>query len=121
MLSNDKKHIAYLDELRGKIISNTGGWFPGRGVFTHGYSMLEELIGEKSYFQLLILNATGKMVARPLADWVEAIYGCLSWPDPRIWCNHYRLTGRGLTLLRAVYFIGWCAIYSRCFCSVSTR
>ncbi len=49
--------------------------------------MMDELIGEKSYFQILILNATGKLVDRPLADWVEAIYGCLSWPDPRIWCN----------------------------------
>jgi hypothetical protein len=49
--------------------------------------MLDELVGERSYFQTLILNATGKMVERPFADWVEAIYGCLSWPDPRIWCN----------------------------------
>lgn len=79
--------VEYLDERRGKIISNTGGWYPGKGVFSHGYSMLEELVGKKTYFQTLILNATGRMVDKPLADWVEALYGCLSWPDPRIWCN----------------------------------
>ena len=79
--------IDYLDQRRGKIISNTGGWFPGKGVYSHGYSMLEELVGEKSYFQILVLNATGRLIERPLADWIEAVYGCLSWPDPRIWCN----------------------------------
>lgn len=79
--------IDYLNQRRGRVISNTGGWFPGKGVFSHGYNMLEDLVGKKSYFQTLILNATGKMVERPFADWVEAIYGCLSWPDPRIWCN----------------------------------
>jgi hypothetical protein len=84
---SDPQMIDYLDQRRGKIISNTGGWFPGKGVFSHGYSMLEELVGKKTYFQTLILNATGRLVDKPLADWVEALYGCLSWPDPRIWCN----------------------------------
>lgn len=94
MLSNDNtctfssaSVIEFLDQRRGKIISHTGGWFPGRGVYSHGYSMLENLVGKKSYFQILILNATGKMVSSELARWVEAVYGCLSWPDPRIWCN----------------------------------
>lgn len=93
MKSNDKftysnpAQIDYLNQRRGRILSNTGGWFPGTGVFSHGYNMLEDLVGKKSYFQILILNATGKMVERRFADWVEAIYGCLSWPDPRIWCN----------------------------------
>ncbi len=82
-----KQKISELDEKRGKIFSKTGGWFPGKGVFSHGYSMLDDLVGKKSYFQILILNATGKMVDRGFADWVEAVYGCLSWPDPRIWCN----------------------------------
>lgn len=77
----------FLDQQRGIVRSNTGGWFPGKGVFSHGYSMMDELVGEKSYFQVLILNATGKMVDKAMADWVEAIYICLSWPDPRIWCN----------------------------------
>ncbi len=79
--------IAFLEQRRGKVFSRIGGWFPGRGVFSHGYSMLEELTGHKTYMQVVILNATGRLVDKPLADWVEAIYSCLSWPDPRIWCN----------------------------------
>jgi citrate synthase len=90
MLSNDPKQeetIKWFDQRRHKVFSYTGGWFPGRGVYSHGFSMLEELVGKKSYFQIMILNATGRLVEKPLADWVEAIFGCLSWPDPRIWCN----------------------------------
>lgn len=91
MLLNDENtfndSVAALDQKRGKIFSNTGGWFPGKGVFSHGYSMLDELVGEKTYIQILVLNATGKLIDKNLAAWVEAIYGCLSWPDPRIWCN----------------------------------
>lgn len=79
--------VAYFEKQRNVIRSKTGGWFPGTGVFSHGYSMMDELIGEKSYAQILILNATGKLVEKRLADWIEAICGCLSWPDPRIWCN----------------------------------
>lgn len=88
MLSNSKKHyIDFLNKNRKCIHSKAGGWIADKGVYSHGYSMLTELVGEKTYFQTFILNATGKLVDKPLADWVEAIYGCLSWPDPRIWCN----------------------------------
>ena len=79
--------IEHLEERRGKIFSKRGGWFPGKAVYNFGYSMLDDLVGKKSYFQIFILNATGKMVEKPVADWVESIHGCLSWPDPRIWCN----------------------------------
>ena len=122
MLSNDKNthtnssEIDALDKRRGKIISNTGGWFPGKGVFSHGYSLLEELVGEKSYFQLLILNATGRLVEKPLADWVEAIYGCLSWPDPRIWCNQIgALAGTVRTSVVAATTMGSLAADSRSY------
>jgi hypothetical protein len=84
---SDPAAIAELDRLRGKIFSSRGGWFPGKGVFNHGHDMLNDLVGEKSYMQIMILNATGKMVDAPIAGWFEAICGCLSWPDPRIWCN----------------------------------
>ena len=88
MLSNSNPNIVNeLEQYRHHIYSKTGGWLLGRGVYTHGYSLLEELIDNKSYFQVMILNATGKLVERALADWVEATYICLSWPDPRIWCN----------------------------------
>ena len=122
MLLNDKNTqsdstiVAALDQARGKIVSNTGGWFPGKGVFSHGYSMLDELVGEKTYFQTLILNATGKMVERPFADWVEAIYGCLSWPDPRIWCNQIgALAGAARTSVVTATAIGCMATDSRTY------
>ncbi len=108
--------IDYLEQRRGKIISNTGGWFPGKGVFSHGYSMLEELVGKKTYFQILILNATGKLVDKPFADWVEAIYGCLSWPDPRIWCNQIgALAGAARTSVVAATAMGSLAADSRTY------
>lgn len=113
---SDQTVIQDLDQRRGKIISNTGGWFPGKGVFSHGYSMLEELVGEKSYFQILILNATGKLVDKPLADWVEAIYGCLSWPDPRIWCNQIgALAGAARTSVVTATAMGVLATDSRSY------
>ncbi len=81
------------DEHRGKIRSRKGGWLIGKGVLCHGYDMMEDLVGKYSYFQVLILNATGRMVEKRVADWFEAIYICLSWPDPRIWCNRVGALG----------------------------
>lgn len=75
------------EKLRGKIYSSKGGWKIGEGVYSHGSNLLEELVGEISYFQLLLLNATGRLYSYEIGVWVEAIYGCMSWPDPRIWCN----------------------------------
>lgn len=80
------------DENRGKIRSKKGGWLIGKGVFCHGYE-LNEMMGNASFFQVMILNATGRLVERRLADWFEAIYIGLSWPDPRIWCNHIGALG----------------------------
>jgi len=128
MLSNDKpttsisamryesEFIGYLDQRRGKIISNTGGWFPGKGVFSHGHSMLDDLVGKKSYFQILVLNATGKLVERALADWLEAAYACLSWPDSRIWCNQIgALAGSVRTSVAAATAMGSLAADSRIY------
>lgn len=106
----------FLDQQRGVIRSSTGGWFPGKGVFSHGYSMMDELVGEKSYFQVLVLNATGRMVDRALADWLEAVYICLSWPDPRIWCNQIgALGGTAQTSVVAATAAGALAADSRSY------
>ena len=59
----------------------------GQKVICHGHSLLDDLVGNISYFQLLVLNATGRLPDERLAKWLEASYMCLSWPDPRIWCN----------------------------------
>ena len=81
------------DIRRGKVFSRNGGWFAGKGVFCHGYDMMEELVGQMSYMQVVLLNATGRLVDKRLADWFEAIHICLSWPDPRIWCNQIGALG----------------------------
>lgn len=117
MLSKSKKDaIKSLDKKRNIIHSSTGGWIPGTGVFSHGYSMLDELVGEKTYFQIMVLNATGKLVSKALADWLEAIYGCLSWPDPRIWCNQIgALSGVAKTSVVAGTTIGVLAADARTY------
>lgn len=76
------------DKNRGKIITKKGGrWEIGKGVTSHGYSIMDELVGHVSHFQVLIMHVVGYLPERRLADWLEAIYICLSWPDPRIWPN----------------------------------
>jgi citrate synthase len=83
----------FWDERRGKIQSKKGGWIVGKGIFNHGYSMMDDLVGKVSYMQVVVLNATGRLPERPVADWLDAIHICLSWPDPRIWCNQIGALG----------------------------
>jgi len=78
---------ALWDGLRGIIRSRIGGWRVGQDILIHGRGLLSELVGEVSYVQLLVLNVTGRLPERRLADWVEGTFMCLSWPDARIWCN----------------------------------
>ncbi|MGI9292954.1 MAG: hypothetical protein ACR2PS_03145 [Pseudomonadales bacterium] len=80
-------HTQYWDDRRNKIFSRTGGWRVGHGVSMHGHDLLEELVGEASFFQLLLLATTGKLPEPRVARWWEAAFMCMSWPDPRIWCN----------------------------------
>lgn len=75
------------DNYHGRIISSKGGWKIGEGVQSCGFDIMKDLVGKKSYMQMVMLNATGRLPSKALADWVEAIHICLSWPDPRIWCN----------------------------------
>lgn len=72
---------------RGKISTNRGGWRIGEAIYNCGYSMMDDLVGKKSFFQTLVLNVTRRMPSKVLADWFEASFICLSWPDSRIWCN----------------------------------
>ena len=83
----------FWDERRGKIQSKKGGWLIGKGVFNHGYSMMDDFVGKASYMQVVVLNATGRLPERSVADWFDAIHICLSWPDPRIWCNQIGALG----------------------------
>lgn len=79
---------ALWEENRNRIVSRQGGWVIGKGVFNHGFSMMDDLVGEITYFQQVFLNLTGKLPDKRLGDWLEAGFICFSWPDARIWCNH---------------------------------
>jgi len=86
-LTELNEYIEELNRLRGKLSHRKGGWIIGSGVTSYGYDLLNELLPNKSYFHVMVLNATGRMPDDDLCAWLEAIYICLSWPDPRIWCN----------------------------------
>ncbi|MCL7488741.1 MAG: hypothetical protein M8357_11285 [Desulfobulbaceae bacterium] len=49
--------------------------------------MMDDLVGKASWMQVMILNVTGRLPERRLADWLDAAFVCMSWPDSRIWCN----------------------------------
>jgi len=82
-----KADISFWEERRGTIHAQKGGWVIGEAVYNQGFSMLDDLVGEASFFQVLVLNAIGRLPERRLADWLEAFFICLSWPDHRVWCN----------------------------------
>ncbi|MEX1056845.1 MAG: hypothetical protein WED11_03875, partial [Natronospirillum sp.] len=81
------------DSYRGRIKSRKGGWRIGQQVLSHGYDLMQEVVGQFSYMQVVLLNATGRMPSKELAQWFEACHICLSWPDPRIWCNRIGALG----------------------------
>ncbi len=88
-----KYHYALWDSYRGKIKSKKGQSIIGKGVNSHGYDLLNEIVGVKSVTESQILNATGRMPSEKFAKWVEAATICLTWPDPRIWCNRIGALG----------------------------
>ncbi|MBU0730703.1 MAG: hypothetical protein KKE17_02240 [Proteobacteria bacterium] len=82
-----KDDVSFWDQHRGVINARKGGWVPGEAIYNQGYSMMEDLVGKVSFFQVLVLNITGRMIDRKFAEWIDNIYICMSWPDSRIWCN----------------------------------
>ncbi|WP_076420461.1 hypothetical protein [Colwellia sp. UCD-KL20] len=104
------------EHYHGRIVSARGGWKIGEGVQCCGYDMMEDLVGKKSYMQVVILNATGRLPSKALADWIEAIHICLSWPDPRIWCNRIgALAGSARTTAVAASTLGVLAADSKSY------
>lgn len=78
----------FWDRRRGTIYSHVGGTRIGEGdAFSRGYNILDDIMGKASFFQLMILNATGRLPEPKLAQWIEAAFMCVSYPEPRIWCN----------------------------------
>lgn len=77
----------YWNDRRQQIRTRIGQWHPGKGVTARGRSMLGELIYEISETQLRVLNITGRLIDKKLAQWLETVSFLTSYPDPRIWCN----------------------------------
>jgi len=75
------------DQYRGQIYSRKGGWTMGEGIMSHGYSLLDDIHGNATIHQVMVLNITGRLPERRLSEWIDGFFICLSWPDPRIWCN----------------------------------
>ena len=90
---SSKKDHQYWDQRNRTIFSRKGGWELGKGITLHGYSLLDDLVGTSSFFQVLILGITGKLPEERIAKWTEATFLCMSWPDPRIWCNQVSTFG----------------------------
>ncbi len=112
----DADDTAFWDTRRGWLRTRKGGWVIGEAVYNHGYSMMEDLVGKCSYFQVLVLNVTGRLPEPRLADWLEACFICLSWPDPRIWCNQIgALAGAAQTSPVAAVCAGTLAADSRLY------
>jgi len=78
---------AFWDSRRNRIRTRKGGWRIGHGISVHGYSLLGDLVGSHGFFEVLYLEVTGRLPDPRLAQWIEASFLCLAFPDPRIWCN----------------------------------
>lgn len=80
-------NVKYWNERNNRVISKIGYWKSGEDVIVEGKSLINDIMKNSSYMQLLILNATGKFVEKNIADWIEISFMGLSYPDARIWCN----------------------------------
>jgi len=87
-LSKDSvNNTQYWDQRKDKIITDIGKWKGGVDVTIRGYSLFNDLFDQVSYFQVLVLNVTGRLVSSELSRWLENNFIVMSYPDARIWCN----------------------------------
>lgn len=113
---NDPGKLEFWDRNRETIYSSIGGWFGGKDVYCHGYSIMNELLGNISYMQMLVLNATGRLIDERLSKWFEGNFIGMSYPDPRIWCNQIgALCGSARTTVTAATVAGTLAADSRAY------
>jgi len=84
---NNASSTLYWDQRKDKIITDIGKWQGGQDVTIRGYSLFNELFDQVSYFQVLVLNVTGRLVSAELSTWLENNFMVMSYPDARIWCN----------------------------------
>ena len=84
-LQNNKTQ--YWDSRQNKITTDIGKWRGGVDVTIRGYSLFNELFDQVSYFQIHVLNVTGRLISSQLSKWLENNFIVMSYPDSRIWCN----------------------------------
>ena len=84
---NSAGKTQYWDRRKNKITTDIGKWQGGHDVTIRGYSLFDELFDQVSYFQVLVLNVTGRLVSSELSTWLENNFMVMSYPDARIWCN----------------------------------
>ncbi len=77
----------YWEQRHNTIYSTVGHWQGGVDVIIAGYSLMTQLMPHCTFMQVHILNATGKLVDKAIADWLEVNFMGVSYPDSRIWCN----------------------------------
>ena len=85
--TNQVSKTSFWDDNHNRIKTSIGKWVGGEDVICHGHSMMKELLGHISYMQMTVLNVTGRLIDRKLADWLEGNFIGVSYPDSRIWCN----------------------------------
>jgi len=87
-LSINKPHnVQFWDGKQNKITTSIGKWEGGKDVTIRGYSLFNDLFDQVSYFQVLVLNVTGRLISKSLSTWLENNFMVMSYPDARIWCN----------------------------------
>lgn len=86
-MSDNTTDYVYWQQRRNKVFSSRGGWQVGVGVHNFGYDMLKDLAVNKNHYQVHVLNCTGRLPKAEFGMWLSGLFTCLSWPDPRIWCN----------------------------------
>ncbi len=84
----DHARLKTLENNHRQINADKGGWVVGEAVYNHGMNMMTELVGHHTWFETMLLNITGRLPEKRLAQWIEGFFVTISWPDPRIWCNH---------------------------------
>ena len=84
---NNVSKTEYWDQRKDKIITDIGKWQGGKDVTIRGYSLFNDLFDQVSYFQVLVLNVTGRLISSELSRWLENNFMVMSYPDARIWCN----------------------------------
>lgn len=84
------------EQRRNRIFTRKGGWTIGKGITASGYSLLDELLVDHGLIDVVFLHCTGHLPDPALSRWIEGMFICLSFPDPRIWCNQISaLAGNG--------------------------